>query len=131
MNKEYILEEDGSALVKLTGSNVTQQTATIAYAASLSGVIDLGKLTLVGIHMPALWTTANLTFQVSEDGITYDNLFDRFGTEVNYSGAAARFIPIPPSDWISIRFVKIRSGMSAVPVNQGAARSVILVSRAV
>lgn len=113
------------------GSVSTQQTATIQNGTSLSNAIDMEALTLVGIHMSALWTTANLTFQVSEDGVTYDNLYDRFGNEIVYSVTQARFITIPPSEWFGIRFVKIRSGTSSVPVNQGALRSIVLVTKAV
>jgi hypothetical protein len=117
--------------VELMGSNVTQQTVIIANDASLSALIDLGGLTLVGIHMPALWTAANLTFQVSEDGITYDNLYDRFGNEIVYIAGAARVIILSPAEWVGIRFVKIRSGIAATPVNQGAARNIIAVSKVV
>ena len=47
---------------------VFTQTATIGTGASLSQQIDLGAMTLVGIVMPASWTAAGLTFQVSADG---------------------------------------------------------------
>lgn len=111
--------------------NPSSAISTIANASSLSGLIDLAGKTLLGIHMSAVWTTANLTFQVSEDGVTYDNLYDRFGNEVVYTVAGARYIPLLPSEWIGIRFVKVRSGTSAIPVAQGAARNIVLISKVV
>ncbi len=42
-------------------------TATIPSGQSLSAEVDLGANSLVGIAMPAAWTAADLTFQVSSD----------------------------------------------------------------
>ena len=40
-------------------------SATIANGASLSGAVYVGNRRLIGIQMPAAWTAAVLTFQVS------------------------------------------------------------------
>lgn len=111
--------------------NPSTQTATISNGASLSGAIDLAGKTLLGIHMPSAWTTANLTFSVSEDGVTYDDLYDNVGTEKTIIAAASRYIFTTPADLVGIRFVKVRSGTASVPVNQGAARAITLVTKAV
>lgn len=126
-----VVNPDGSITAKTAATNPNIQTSTVANGASLSGANDLAGETLVGIHMPAVWTAANLTFQVSEDGITYDNLYDRFGNETVYTTAAARFMPVLPSEWIGIRYIKVRSGTSGVPVAQAAARAIVLVTKAV
>lgn len=104
---------------------------TIANGASLSNGIDIGTKTLLAIHMPALWTAANLTFQASEDGVTYDDLYDGVGTEKTIVVGATRYIYLTPADWVGVPYLKIRSGTASVPVNQGAARSITLVTRAV
>ena len=49
---------------------ITLNSALIAAGTALSGPVPLGALTLVGISMPAAWTAAPLTFQVSPDGVT-------------------------------------------------------------
>ena len=115
----------------LTGSNPSESTATIANGASLSGAVDLAGKTLLGIIMPATWTAANLTFQVSTDGITYYDLYDNIGTEKTILSASNRFIFTVPADWVGVRYVKVRSGTAGTPVNQAAARDIKLVTKAV
>lgn len=109
--------------------------ANIANGASLSQAIEnigLGAASaLVGIEMPAAWTAANLTFQVSFDGDTYKDLYDKDGNEVTVTAAASRYIGLIPSLFAGIRHLKVRSGTSGTPVNQGAARTLRLVVREV
>lgn len=112
-------------------SRVRTTTATIAASGSLSAAVDLAGCTLCRISMPSAWTTANLTFSVSYDGTTYNDLYDQYGTEVTVTAAASRTIYLPPSEWAGIRFVKVRSGTSATPVTQEAERALILVTRPV
>lgn len=106
-----------------------QSTTTIANGTSLSGAIDLGAATLFGVQIPSSWTAASLTFQASTDGVTYSNLYDSVGTEIVASVAASQFVVMSiPAQWIGIRFLKIRSGTSGAPVNQGADRTLQIVS---
>lgn len=107
---------------------VVQSTATILSGASLSGAIDLGPNRAFAIVMPASWTTANLTFQGSADGITYNNLYDDTGTEVSVTAAASQYIVVSsPAKLLGVRWIKVRSGTSGTPVNQGADRVVKIV----
>ncbi|MDB2415442.1 hypothetical protein N9W34_06695 [Rickettsiales bacterium] len=106
-------------------------SATIASSESLSDVIDLSGTTLSGYVMPASWTAADITFSVSADGTNFNDLYDQFGNEVNHTVDASRFIALLPSDFAGIRYLKIRSGTSGTPVNQGAERVITLVARAV
>lgn len=99
-------------------------TATIAESASLSAGVLLNGAEMVGLKMPADWTTAALTFQVSTDGVTYNNLYDQDGSEVNVSVGAARYIALPPADYAGFIYLKVRSGTSATPVVQAAERSI-------
>lgn len=122
------------------------RTATIANGASLSGAVDLFSSgtkedfdpTLAGIEMPAAWTSAKISFQVSTDGTTYGSLFKIDGSTeytIDVSGYTAasssvvRSVPVEPQLFLGWRYVKIRSGEAASPVNQGAARSLILIVR--
>ena len=102
-------------------------TATIASGASLSDEVRVpGGKAVVVIQMPASWTTANLTFQVSLDGANYYNLYDDLGGEVTVNAAASRIIRLVPADWWAAPFLKIRSGTSGTPVNQAGDRSITL-----
>jgi hypothetical protein len=113
------------------GVRFTTQTVTIANGASLSNEVDLETKTLIAIDMPASWTAANLTLQASVDNSTWDNVFDSLGTEVTITAAASRFILLNPADFVSVRYLKVRSGTSGTPVNQGGARTITLIVRAI
>jgi hypothetical protein len=112
---------------------ITLNPATIAAGASLSGPCALGALTLVGISMPAAWTAAPLTFQVSPDGgVTWQELYDGAGNEVTVQAAAGQFI-VPLADpsyvWRGVNMVQVRSGTLGAPVVQVAGAVINLVTR--
>ena len=111
----------------VTTGQITSVTATIANGASVSGDIDLGAARLGRIAMPAAWTAADLTLQTSHDNVTWNNLFDKDGGEYTIKAAQGRSMLIPLADMLSVRYLRIRSGTSATPVAQAAARSLILV----
>jgi len=112
---------------------ITLCPATIAAGAALSGPCALGALTLVGISMPATWTAAPLTFQVSPDGgTTWQELYDGAGNEITVTAAAGQFIILladPSYLWRGVNMVQVRSGTAAAPVNQPAGAMVNLVTR--
>lgn len=95
---------------------------------SISAEIDLGKGgKLQGIYMPAAWTTADITLQAaSSSGGTFLDVYDDAGTEASISAAASRYITLYPDQFAGVRFIKIRSGTTGTPVNQAAARSLVL-----
>jgi len=109
--------------------------ATIAAGASLSNGVDLGPDSgRLGLHMPSAWTAAGITFQVSEsDQGPWGNLYDDAGAEVGLTSAnvtASRAISLATpqlrealAPW---RFLKVRSGVSATPVNQVAAAAIVI-----
>jgi hypothetical protein len=112
---------------------ITLNPATIGIGTALSGPVALGALTLVGISMPAVWTTAPLTFQVSPDGgTTWQELYDGAGNEVTIEAAAGQYIiPLNLASyfWRGINMVQVRSGTSGSPVNQAAAAIINLITR--
>lgn len=99
---------------------------SIANGASLSGVVDLGDGAVAGIIMPAAWTAASLTFQVSRDGTTFYDLYSG-ATEYSVTGVADVYQALDPNIFRGVRYVKVRSGASAAAVAQGAARTAYLV----
>lgn len=107
--------------------------ATIANGASQSSVVDLHAVDLLAIQMPAAWTAANLTFLGSADNVTFDPVKDSGGTEITVTAAASTYIVL--SDVLQpelkgVRYLKIRSGTAGAPVNQGAARTLVLITEA-
>jgi len=100
------------------------KTATIALDGTVSTVVNLGGDALVAIHMPTDWTAADLTFQASEDNVTYDVLYDADGEIVTFTVGADRFIRLNPADWIGAHFLKLVSSQQ-----QAAARVFTLVTR--
>lgn len=109
-------------------------TATIASGASLSDAM-LVDGRLAGILIPVAWTAAAITFSVSVDGTTYFDFWtvgdgtsaEAIVASANVPTAATRWIGLTFANMIGVKFVKLRSGTSASPVNQGAARSIGLV----
>jgi hypothetical protein len=107
---------------------------TIPSGAAVAPFVDLGAARLVGINIPATWTAADLTFQSAlnpEDlgAFTYQNTYDETGTEVVVKAAAARNIRFTnPALFLGIRFLIVRSGTSAAPVNQAADRDLYLMT---
>ena len=95
---------------------------TIANGASLTSAIHLDRNTVLGIGIPASWTAADLTFQGSMDNVTYYDLRNAAGVELQVPVTAGDGISFHPDDFRAWLYLKIRSGTSATPVNQGADR---------
>jgi hypothetical protein len=107
----------------------------IANGASLSDAMEIGGLTPVGLWTPAAWTAAAISFLVSRDGSAWADAFDDLGAEVSIPSAsiptnAARRFALNARLFLGVRFVQLRSGLTGSTVNQGAARSLVLVVRA-
>ena len=103
---------------------------TIPNGASVAPVANLDGFSLVGIEMPAAWTAASLTFQAAASSdANVQNMYDATGTEYTVTAAAARYIQLPPADFIGVQFLIVRSGTSGTPVAQGADRVIGLVCR--
>ena len=105
---------------------------TIANGGSLSGAIDCKGPQPVGVAMPAAWTAATITLQMSPDGgTTWYEVYDTDGVLYNPAADAGRYIPLSPPVIAGATLIKVRSGTAAAPVAQGAARSGSVVRRAV
>lgn len=100
---------------------------SIASGQSLSPEVDLGAQYLVGLYVPSNWTSANITFQVSPDGVNWGNMFSYLGAEVTFVAVAGQFLAVDPTLWKGARAIKVRSGTSGSPVNQSATVALQLV----
>ena len=104
----------------------TVQTATIANAASLSDVVEVGEGVVVGFLVPA-FTAAVITFQGSDDGVTFKDLKDAAAAEISIASSVGDVYFAAPAALNSAAFLKVRSGTSAAPVAQGAQRLIKVV----
>jgi hypothetical protein len=101
--------------------------ATIANGTSLSGGVEIGAGTLVGLDLPVL-TSAALSLQASADGVTWREGFNADGTTATSVGVSTgdRFVAAPAA-LAGVAWLKVRSGTSGAPVNQGADRVISLI----
>ena len=103
-------------------------TFTIAAGASLSGAIDLKGADVIRIAMPAAWTAADLTFQVSDDaGTTFRNVYWDWGPEMVVDASTSMSIELSPFVGLhNIDQLKVRSGTAGTPVVQVAEALIVL-----
>lgn len=102
------------------------ETATIANGASLSGAINTNGMTPTRLQLPASLEGTALTFQVSIDGVTYTDLYDELGVEVNYPCASSHTVNLPAGMWKLVRYFKIRTGTAASASAQTGAAAIIV-----
>ena len=112
----------------------TAIVATIAQDASVSDHVNLEGQVLVGITMPDVWDAAVLTFQVSMDDVRFLDAYSSAGAEHTITVAADQHIWLDPSQFASYRWLIVRSGTTATPVDQttgDAPRLIELVTRGI
>lgn len=100
-------------------------TTTIASGSSLSAVIEANSRPLLAFVIPSGWTDADLTFQVSLDGLTYAELIGEDGNAITLEARAGQVTRLAdPSQWEGWPYLKVRSGTSGSPVTQAATRTI-------
>jgi len=118
-----------------------RQVAVIANGTALSSTINLHGHVLVALVTPAVWTAAAMTFQVPvydpvSGAATWIDLYDDAGVEVTIASAA---IPAAAArafvnkavleQLAALHQFRIRSGVTATPVNQGAERQITVLTK--
>lgn len=109
----------------------------IANGQNLSAAVEVSGMEVEALEMPAAWTAAGLSFQVSGDSspkasAVFHNLYSAAATsaEVVIASATADTVIGPLRTVIpACNFVKVRSGTASAPVAQGAARRGYLLCR--
>jgi hypothetical protein len=96
----------------------------IAAGEALSDGLDCRAGQIVRLTMPAGWTPANLSFQISTDGQGYNDLVSFDGQEVVMPVVPGSAVVVAPLDQYlrAVAFLKIRSGSRTRPVVQEAQR---------
>ena len=113
-------------------TNILKETATIASGASLSSVIDLTQAETVALIMPSAWDAANITLQASDSPTgTFRDVYDDGALEVAIFAAASRAIAIDSAALkiAALPYIKLRSGTTGTPVNQTAARNIVVLKK--
>jgi hypothetical protein len=118
---------DQPAPAPLAKATITTVTVTIAAGEALSSAADLSTGDVVMLLMPVDWSPANVSFQISEDNVTYRDLYDASGVEVLRPVGANRALNVDPGYTSGSLWVKVRSGSHVNPVNQAASRDIVLV----
>jgi hypothetical protein len=96
----------------------TTASATIPAGEALSSSVDLSSGALAMVFAPSEWSGANVSFQISADGVAWADLFDASGAEVVRPLAAGTAVAVDPSLTTAALHVRIRSGPRAAPVAQ-------------
>lgn len=88
---------------------------------TVSNGMTIGDGKFLGVSIPSGWETAtDLTFQVSHDGLAWQNLYNDSGVEVAVTVAASRCVALSSValDLAPWKYIRLRSGTSTVPVAQ-------------
>lgn len=100
------------------------ETVVIANGGTVSGAIDLQGLTLCGVILPSAFTGAAITFQVSDDNVTYQAAYNTSNNAMTMTVTQARTYMITPTDFAGVRYLKLVSGSA-----EGAERTIKLLTR--
>lgn len=107
---------------------------------AVSGVVDLGANDLIAFEMPESWAGTALTFQSKANNVDdeqatpedWDDVYDDTGTEVSVTVAAGRIVVVGTATKAAIgalRYLRIRSGTAAAPVNQNPAKEIRIITK--
>jgi hypothetical protein len=99
----------------------TIKTPTILAGQSLSDAFDASGALQLFIVTPAVWTSANVTFQASIDtGTNFFNLFGHLGPEIMLAmgDRLNAMTVVDITDFPKAVFLKLRSGTRNSPVVQ-------------
>lgn len=129
MNK--IFENHNEAIRVTDVMQYDYNSVVISDGESLADSLDLGNNRPIAFEIPSTWTTADITFQSwSYSEKKWVNMIDYQGNEIEYvplTSTSCR-INVYPIHFIGVRYLKIRSGTSASPVNQSGDKRIGIIS---
>jgi hypothetical protein len=100
-----------------------KQTLTIANGATSSDAFVAEGHVAFGLKMPGTFTGASISFTVSDDGTTYQALYDQFNNQVTVTVAASRNYDLP-AELAAWPYFKIVSASA-----EGGARSLVVTAK--
>jgi len=96
----------------------------IASSATTSGALDLDGLCFVAFIMPAAFTGTSVTFQASDDNVTYYAVNNTANVAVTIPVTASKYYLLNPSDFAGVRYLKFVSGST-----EGGSRNINCITR--
>lgn len=96
-------------------------SVTISSGGANSDALNLGGRVPTGLYMPATWTAADITFELSGGAVTWFPVYLADGTQYTATVAASRFVSLTPEYFMGGKFIRLVSS-----VNQGADRTISL-----
>jgi len=104
---------------------------TFTSGTAISSSLFLTGNTIIGFQFITGWTSATLAFQSSTDGINFGPVYDDTGDELNITipSYTQYMVSMLPPNMIAtvgkLRWLKLVSGLSGSPVDQGSLTQVI------
>lgn len=123
---ELEVKNDTGNPLAITSAAVRAATPlTIASGGVVSGALDCNATVLAGFVMPAAWTAATLSVEVSTDNVTFYPLYDATGSAVSWAApVVSSAYSLDLTALIPWRYVRLRSSVA-----QAAAAAFIVVTR--
>ena len=88
-------------------------SGTVSTAAQIGDTYDLRPRSVLAVRTAANFTTADLTFQASNDGVTYNAVKKAAGASVTLTSVAASdYRALDPADLFSAKYVKVVSSVA-------------------
>jgi len=103
-------------------------SGTILAGQSLSAPLDCRNGAPLLLFIPLQWTSARISYQLSPDGVTFSDLYDRNAREIAVNVRAGSVVRLNP-EWTETAlgcWLKIRSGSSELGTVQTANRTFTL-----
>lgn len=105
----------GNPLAITSAAVRAASTLTIASGGVVSGVIDCNATVLAGLVMPAAWTAATLSVEVSTDNVTFWPLYDATGSAVSWAApVVSSAYSLDLTALIPWRYARLRSSVAQV-----------------
>ncbi len=96
-----------------SSTHITLSAATLlgATATQTVSTINANGLALVGIQLPAAFTSTTLTFYGSIDGSTWQQVYvTTSGTALSYTVAQGHYVAIDPVPFYGLKYLQIKTG---------------------
>lgn len=111
-------------------SSFKTETVVISSSGTVSAAIDLtdssgAGYALVAMIMPATFTGTTVSFQGSDDGVTYYAIYNTNNALLSANVTQGRMYLFTPGDFVGIRYLKVVSGST-----EGSSRTIKLLTRA-
>lgn len=119
INLTYVNEgtAGNSFTLAKSSTNISLSGATLSGGthSQTSTSINTQGLSLVGIQLPAAFTSTTLTFNASVDGSTWQPVYSTTsGTALSYTVAQGHYVAIDPTPFYGVKYLQIITGSDEI-----------------